>query len=211
MANGIMNVHVDIGADKISDKTRIERAGIVGTMAKTTSLFLSDAGFKISVDNLVQAGDDLDDADKQVAQIEASLAKARGTQDTRRNVYDKVYGLCVAGVEVHSKTPEDVQSYGFAVLAKSAPGLVLPADLQVKYDPVKGAIRVHVLYASGKHHCVVEISADPADEHGWKRLDGSGVNQTITGYAPGTWWIRAATLRAKERSAWVGPVAVIVK
>ncbi len=211
MANGLTNVRVDMGADKISDKTRVERASIVGVMATTTPLFLSDAGFKVSVENLVQAGVELEDADKQVAQIEASLAKARGGQDTRRNAYDKAYGLCVAGVEAHSTTPEDIQGYGFTVLAKNNQGLVAPADLQVKYDPATGAIRVRVLYASGKHQCAIEISADPADPNGWKRIDGSGVNQSLTGFAPGTWWIRAATLRAKERSAWFGPVAVVVK
>ena len=40
---------------------------------------------------------------------------------------------------------------------------------------------------------------------------GSGAKRALGGYAPGAYLVRAATLRAKERSAWFGPVVVIVK
>ena len=33
------------------------------------------------------------------------------------------------------------------------------------------------------------------------RLDGTGVTQALSGYAPGTWWIRAAPLRSKGKSS----------
>lgn len=211
MTIGLTNVHVDMGSDKISDKTRVDRAGVVGAMAPKTPLYQKDAGFKDSVDTLVQAGADLDDAEKQVAQLEAELSVARAAQEARRNAYDKAYGLCTAGVEKHSTTPGDIQSYGFVVLAKNVQGLVAPMNIEVKFDPAKGAIRVHVTYVSGKHQCAIEVSTNPADPNSWKRIDGTGVTQTLTGYPPGTWWVRAATLRAKERSDWFGPVAVVVK
>jgi hypothetical protein len=64
---------------------------------------------------------------------------------------------------------------------------------------------------SGKRQCAIEISPDPAGPATFKRLDGTGMTRALQGHAAGTWWVRAATLRAKEQSDWFGPVAVIVK
>ena len=211
MTNGMNNIRVDLGGDKDSDKTRIRRASVVSSLAILTPLYQSDLSFKDSVDKLVQAGTDLATAESQVNQLEATLVKARGSRDTKRNAYDKAHSVCAAKVESLSTIPEDVQSYGFAVLSKNAPGIVPPSDIVVKYDVAKGAIRVRVIYLSGKYRCAIEIGSDPKDPASFKRVDGAGMTRALHGYAAGTWWIRAATLSAKEQSDWFGPVAVLVK
>jgi hypothetical protein len=68
------------------------------------------------------------------------------------------------------------------------------------------AIRVR-----GDHKCVIEISPDPVTPTSWLRLAGTGVRRTLSGYAEGTWWIRAAPTVAAEQGDWFGPVAVVVK
>jgi hypothetical protein len=211
MTTGMTNVHVDIGADKISVKTRSVRAGVVGKMAPATSLYQADAFFKDTVDKLVQSGLDLDDAEAQVTQLEAALIKARSTRDVRRNAYDKAHGLCATHVETHSTKAEDVHGFGFAVLAKAAQAFGPPVNIEAKYDASKDVLRIRVIYTSGQHQCAIEISPDPVAPGSYTRLDGTGVTQALSGYAPGTYWVRAATVRSKDRSDWFGPVAVVVK
>ena len=211
MSTGITNVHVDVGADKVSIKTRSDRAVIVGKMATVTPLYQSDPFFKDTVDKLVHAGQDLDSADAVVTQLEAELIKARSTRDVQRSAYDKAHGLCSISVETHSARSEDVHGFGFAVQSRATQVFAPPASVEARYDAAKGVIRIHAHYASGHHQCAIEISPDPVGPGSYKRLDGSGVTQTLAGYAPGTYWVRAATVRAKDRTDWFGPVAVVVK
>jgi hypothetical protein len=43
------------------------------------------------------------------------------------------------------------------------------------------------------------------------KLDGHGATHVLTGYAPGIYWFRAASVRAKAQSAFTSPVSVSVK
>lgn len=61
------------------------------------------------------------------------------------------------------------------------------------------------------HNAVVDISADPTNPNSWTRLQGIGTVHTLSGYAPGTYWVRAASVRANEQSEFTSPVSVIVK
>ena len=211
MSNGMSNIRVDVGSDKISDKTRSDRAEVVRSMATATPLYKTDPSFKDAVDKLIQCGEDLDAAEVQVTQLEAALIKAKSTRDVRRYAYDKAHGLCSTNVENYSTKPEDVHGFGFAVLTKSTQAFGPPINIEAKHDAAKDVLRIRVLYPSGQHQCAIEISPDPASPGSYTRLDGTGVLQVIEGYAPGTWWVRAATLRSKGRSEWFGPVAVVVK
>jgi hypothetical protein len=204
-------IRVDIGADKISDKTRSDRAAVVRSMATATPLYKTDASFKEVVDKLVQCGEALDAAEVQVTQLEGALAKAKSSHEARRIAYDKAYGLCSTNVETYSTKPEDVHGFGFAVLTRNAQAFGPPLNIDARYDAAKEVLRIRVLYASGQHQCAIEISPDPATPGSYTRVDGTGVLQVLSGYAPGTWWIRAATLRSKGRSEWFGPVPVVVK
>jgi len=211
MSNGMMNVRVDVGADKVSDKTRSDRAEVVRSMATATPLYQTDPTFKEAVDKLIQAGADLAAADTQVTQLEAALVKARSSRDVRRNAYDKAYGLCSTNAENHSSKAEDIHGFGFALLTRTAQVFGPPINIEAKYDAIKEVLRIHVFYTSGHHQCAIEISPDLASPGSYTRLDGTGVTQVLAGYASGTWWIRAATLRSKDRSEWFGPVPVVVK
>jgi hypothetical protein len=211
MSNGMSPIRVDVGSDKISDKTRSDRAAVVRSMATVTPLYKTDAAFKDAVDKLVQCGEDLDAAEAQVTQLEAALVKAKSSREARRSAYDKAYGLCSTNVETYSTNPEDVHSFGFAVLTKTLQPFTPPTGIEAKHDAAKDVLRIHVLYASGQHQCAIEISPDPVSPGSYTRLDGTGVLQVLSGYGPGTWWIRAATLRSKARSEWFGPVPVVIK
>jgi hypothetical protein len=55
------------------------------------------------------------------------------------------------------------------------------------------------------------VAPDPIGPATYVELPGHGRVQRVAGYAPGTYWVRACTVRATARSAWVGPISVIVK
>jgi hypothetical protein len=59
--------------------------------------------------------------------------------------------------------------------------------------------------------CFVEISTNPEDPAAWRRLPGVGAVHVLTDYAPGTYWVRAASARANEQSRFTEAVSVIVK
>jgi hypothetical protein len=211
MSHGMTTLRIDVSADKFSDDTRSARADVVRSMATATPLYKTDVAFKDSVDKLIQSGVSLAAADAQVTQLEALLLKARSSREVQRSSYDKAYNLCSTNVTNHSAGAEDVHGFGFAVLAKPAKTFGPPAGIEAKYDVAREVLRLHVLYTSGHQPCLIEISPDPATPESYVRLDGTGVTRKLAGYAPGTWWIRAATLRAKGRSEWFGPVPVVVK
>ena len=59
--------------------------------------------------------------------------------------------------------------------------------------------------------CVIAISPDPISATSYVELQGYGRKRSLTGYAPGTYWVRACTTNADKRSAWFGPFPVVVK
>jgi hypothetical protein len=206
------NPRVAIGADVASDQALAERAQVVGTMAVVTALYTSNAAFKAVIDDFVASGAALAAAQAKVTNLEAQLAQARGDRDQQRVVALDAHGAAVKGVERHSTTVAAIQSYGFAQLEIVKEGAVVPTGILAEYDPKKKVINVHVKFPPGKrqHRCAVEISTDPVGPATWHRLDGDGVKRALTGYAPGTYWIHAATSVAAGRSDWFGPVSVIV-
>jgi hypothetical protein len=203
--------HVDQGGDKTNDGTRIARAASVTTAATKLPRYTSDATFKGAVDGLGNAGNALKTAVSAVTTADAAAHLARTGRDTQRSVYNKAYGVAVKLVEQDAVSKADIEDAGFVFLDPSHPGLILPSGIAVKYDGKHSLIRVHVLYAAGRRPCVVEISVDPVTATSWQRLSGNGVMRALSGYAPGTYWIHAATVRAQNQSAWFGPVSVLVK
>ena len=108
-------------------------------------------------------------------------------------------------------TPSDVQSYGFLSLDIVKTGLILPVGILATWNHTKKTIDVHVKYPPGvKKRCILEISADPVGPSTYRRVDGDGTRRSLAGYAPGTYWIHAATSSSAGRSDWFGPVSVIV-
>jgi hypothetical protein len=203
---------VAIGPDVASDQALVDRGEVVGTMAVLTALYTSNAAFKATIDDFVTAAKDLDTKQTKVATLEAQLAQARGDRDQAHIDAESAHGAAAKAVEKVSVTPADVQSYGFADLDIVKTGLIVPAGVQATYDHATKTIEVRVKYPPGVHgkRCILEISTDPIGASTYHRLDGDGLRRALTGYAPGTYWIHAATSGAGGRSDWFGPVAVIV-
>jgi hypothetical protein len=203
--------HIYVGADQASDDAAIHRSKVVGNMAVNTPRYQNDPTFKAVINDQVQAGVDLNTAAIDVSLILASLAKVRGVLDAKRQDWRRANGAAIKQVEKTFPTEQEIQSYGYSVLTPSNSGLVAPSDIVVRYDLAKALLRIHVRWSSRGQKCVIEISTDPIGEGTWVQLDGSGCLRALSGYAPGTYWVRAATVRAKAQSEWFGPVAVIVK
>src|SRR5215203_727482 len=90
-------------------------------------------------------------------------------------------------------------------------GATLTVRDDAAFDAVKGRVQIHVNKAPGMQACVVEVSPDPAGASSWQRLPGFGAVHKLSGYAPGTYWVRAASARANQISDFAGPVSVIVR
>lgn len=196
---------------KTSIVSRTACADVVGTNGPNSPIWkanvvLQDMGMK-----LVAAGAALKTAQSTLNAIESQLEVARGVRDTSVGAFDKAYELYVTNVEASSTTPEDAAGLGIPVRIRSAYALNAPLGVVAKFDARKNLLRVHVQRAPGTRTCIIEISTDPADPAGWRRLPGVGAVQRLSGYAPGTYWVRAASTRANEQSSFTTPVAVIVK
>jgi hypothetical protein len=129
-------------------------------------------------------------------------------------VLDNAYDACVSSVWNHATSIGDVKNSGFTVLPVEpiSHTIALPTEILLKYDAHLAAILVHVRWAQkGTKQCLIEVSPDPITPTSWRRVDATGVRQTLVGYTPGIWWFHAATVRAKGRSDWFGPVSVLVK
>ena len=203
---------VAIGPDVATDQALVDRGGVVGTMAILTAFYLSNAAFKSTIDDFVTSTKTLATSQTKVTTLEAQLTQARGDRDQAHIAADGAHGAAVKAVEKASVTPADVQSYGFLSLDIVKTGLVLPVGILATYNHTTKTIDVRVKYPPGIHgkRCILEISADPVGPSTYRRLDGDGMRRSLAGYAPGTYWIHAATSSSAGRSDWFGPVAVIV-
>jgi hypothetical protein len=168
--------------------------------------------FKGTIDAVVAAGAALNVAAVGVDTGKAGLGNARGNRNVARYGYDKTYGAAVAQVEKYAQTPADLVAAGFLALNEASPTLVAPSSILVVFDPKVAVIDIHVRYPRGvRAQCVIAVSPDPIGPATYVELPGHGRVQRLAGYAPGTYWVRACTVRATARSAWVGPISVIVK
>jgi hypothetical protein len=212
LSQKILHPRVSIGADTAFATGLIDRAKTVGGMSPLTPLYKTNATFKGVLDDFVASGAAFAVAEQKVSDLDAQLAQARNDRDLAKKACQDCHGAAVKQVEKHSTTAADVTSYGFIFLDVQPQGMVLPSGVLAKYDHAKGLLKLHVKYAvKGDHKCVIEISPDPVSPASWSRLEGNGVRRALAGYAAGTWWIRAATSVAADRSDWFGPIAVVVK
>jgi hypothetical protein len=206
------DARVDIGIDMASDQACITRAKSVAQMATTTPEYSKDPAYKGSIDAVVVAGSELDASIGELSDAEALAGKARGVRDGKRRAFRKANAAAVTQVERYSVKPEDITDRGYVAL-DPAQGLIPPTGILATHDPGQGTLEIHVGYPKERraHRCVIAISGEPGGIGAYQELDGYGRRRSLPGYAPGTYYIRACTLRATKRSAWVGPVVVVVK
>ncbi len=190
---------VDVGADTISIKALVARAQVVGTMTPLTPLYTSNVAFKDETDAFVAAGVALSASETKVANLEAALTQARGDRDTAHTTCKSCHAVVATQVEKNSATPAALQSYGFLYQEIVKLGAVLPTGILWSYDHATSLLQIHVQYAGKARACLVEISPDPVTATSYRRLDGHGVKRSLTGYAPGTYWVHAATSLACGR------------
>jgi hypothetical protein len=211
MSQQIKRLRVDTGVDKQTTKTRTDRATKVATVAPGSPLFQSQPAIKDASASLILAGNDLSDADHGVTAAEAVVAQKRGEREAKRAAFDAAYDIFTALVSRHVETPEQIQGLGLDVFDRTSHTLVPPVEVSARFDTVKSLLRIYVKQAPGKQACVVDVSQNPADPASWKRIPGIGANRALPGYAPGTYWLRAASVRASEQSDFTTPIPVVVK
>jgi hypothetical protein len=203
-----------VGADKIDDAARVDRYKLVAGVITTSPFYLNDASFKAMADSYIASGGTFAGQTDKVRSTDLALSQARTARDGGRVTVDNTYDALTSGVWTRATTPQDVTNCGFALaqVESISTTIVMPTEILLRYDAAHATILVNVKWPTrGRHTCYIEVSPDPVTATSWKRLDTTGVKLKLTGYAPGTWWFHAATSRAKARSDWFGPVAVVVK
>lgn len=204
-------VKVNVGADKVSVQTRVDRSKAVGVAAPDSPIYQGQSGVKAACDTYVERGVRLAAADAAVQVADLAAAKAHSARDAEQADHDAAYDLYVANVERHAGTPEAVQGLGLTVLTRASYAITPPVEIRARYSPEKSAVFVHVTPSPGLRTCVVEVSHDAAEPRSWERLPGVGSRHVLKNLPPGTHWLRAAHVRATEQSAFTAPVAVTVR
>ena len=156
----------------------------------------------------------LDTSQTKVSNLEAQLAQARGDRDQAYLAAEDAHGAAAKAVEKVSVTPADVQSYGFDVEfdvvktgarpAGGDPGGVQPHD-EDDSTSARRATRLASTGSGASWRSAPIPSARPPTTASTATASGA----RSPGFAPGTYWIHAATSVAGGRSDWFGPVAVI--
>jgi hypothetical protein len=204
-------LRVDVRVDKQSVVTRTDRAQVVGTNGPNSAIWKSSQDIQAAGQKLVTAGTTLAEVEALVQSLQSQLATALNLREIKIVEFDAAHGVYVANVESHATTPQDITALGVAVFSKSSHALAAPTGIDAAFDTAKGRLQIHVNKAPGMQACVVEVSSDPTGSAPWHRLPGIGAVHKLSGYAPGTYWVRAASARANEISEFTGPVPVVVK
>jgi hypothetical protein len=207
----IKQIRVEVGTDKRSLLARTSRAATIGINGPNSAVWQAHSELQTAGNALVAAGVALAESQARLAALEGQIDAARNAVAAQVASYDTAYAVYVAHVETHAGKPDEVPALGLTLLAKASYALAAPLAVVPTYDVVKGQITINVQRAPGINHCVVEISPDPAGPNTWTRLPGFGGRKKLTGYAPGTYWVRAASARANAFSDFTGPVSVIVR
>jgi hypothetical protein len=197
--------------DKATIKSRVDLSALIGTKAVQSPIWqakseLSDAGKK-----LIQAGLDLDAADKAAAKADLEAINAHTTRDTAEVEWNGLYDVYAALVKQNAPKPADVAALALSVLERNKHGLEIPLGLTAVFDAKASQVDIKVKPAPGLQHVEIEYSNNSADPNSWKRVKGNGLKRKITGLSAGTYWVRACSVRAEDESDYTTPIAVVVK
>jgi hypothetical protein len=198
-------------AAKDNVTTRVDEGKVVATNSPNSPISQQNQEVATTAQNLVAATNTLEAKNAKVKALEAELATERTALGDLTVDWDTTWGIFVSTAKKYCKTDQDAQSLGLAAMVLVAYALAKPVEVIVKWDAKKALIRIHVKRPKGLRSVRIEISPDPVTATSWKQLDGDGATAALSGYAPGTWWVRAAMVRARQVSEYTVPVAVIVK
>ena len=203
--------HVNKGKDKTSIKSGTDCSNLGASKGTTSPIYKAQPGLQAPGAQLVAAGTTLGTADAAVNSAKAALHAAQGQLDTATGQWNAAYDVYVSHVEQKSTKPEDIAGLGLTALEKGVYTLAAPTAIELKYDPKLDLIRVHVILPPGMEHVGGRDDPNPVTATSFARLVGKGVKRTVKGPPPGTWWFRAAAVRASQQSAFFGPVSVVVR
>jgi hypothetical protein len=205
------NGRVAQSGDKATHQARVNRAANVAQVAPTSAIWKAQPTLESAGNNLITLGTNLKAGLTAVSALESQLATARSNYGTLTLAYDVGYNAWVGSVEQYSTSPADVTGLGMLPLTLGEYVLEAPLGLTATYNPTTALINALVHRAPGLKQAVLQISTDPIGPATWKQLTGTGLRRALSGYAPGTYWLQAAHVRANTQSAWTAPVAVTVK
>lgn len=211
MGSPSKRVRINVGVDKDSSKTRVDRSKGVGATAPTSAVYQNAPQVKAAGDALIERGVQLAAAEDGVQAAEMNAAKARSSRDALVQSWDVAYDLYVAQVEAQSPTAEQVVGLGLTVQDRGSYAVAPPVEVRARFDVRRNAIIITVTRAPGMRSCVVEISTSAAEPRIWTRLPGTGARREVSEPEPGVTWVRAASSRAQEQSGFTEPVAVTVR
>jgi hypothetical protein len=198
-------------AAKGSVKKRVDAGAVIGANAPTSAILTANTDVQAAANALIAVNTKLDAQDTKVKSLDLELVTERGSLANLTVDWDSAYDVFVAVGRKYCVTAQDATSLGLAAVGAAVYVLAMPLAVLVKYDVVKELIRIHVKRAPGLRAVRIQISPDPITATSFVDLLGDGATAALAGYAPGTWWVRAASIRARECSDWTTPVSVIVK
>jgi hypothetical protein len=206
----VEGIKVEVGPDMGSTNSRIARGVKVAELAKQSPLY-AEPEVKLAVDSVIAGTDELKgDVDDHSA-AQAALALARSGLEAGITRWDGSYRVLVAAAEKHCGTADECASLGLRILGNTKHPLIEPLAIGGAYNLKKEVLCVRVTRAPGLRNVCVQMTLDPNDPTSWVELPGLGAVHEIKNPAPGTYWFRAASRRARDRSDFTTPVSVIVK
>jgi hypothetical protein len=208
----VSTILILVGPDKVTHQTRYERGVKIAAQAPQSPLYQQHADLKAAADEVVKQNTALGDLIDAYAQADAAFKKARTALGTGIVNWDGVYDVFVNTTEKYAKTPDDAASVGTQARPKTHNALLVPISVEMKDDAKKDRLVIRVHRAPGLKRTIVEVNnTDPANAAAWKELDSSGAVHYVPSPAKGTWWARAASRTAKEKSAFCAPVSIVVR
>jgi hypothetical protein len=208
----VSTILILVGPDKVSHQTRYDRGVRVTAQAPQSPLYQQHSDLKGATDEVIKENVVLGNLIDAYAQADAAFKKARTALDAGTVTWDGIYDVFVNTTEKYGKTPDDAASVGTQARPRTHYSLLAPVSLEMKDDAKKDRLVIRVHRAPGMKRTVVEVNnTDPANAAAWKELDSSGALHYVPGPAKGTWWARAASRTAKEKSAFCAPVSIVVR
>lgn len=201
---------VEIGDTTKNAAKRVALAQNVKAASATSTLYQTWPDLKDAVDAFVASTQTVKSADDSVSKYEMLLATARVHRDAVISDNDAARAVAISMVEKYAVSREDVQGTGFPVLDRDKHATLPPLSVDARYNAAKNLVRIDVEQAPGMENALTEYSGDAAEPRRWTRLPGIGLKQKIHDLPPGTYWVRAASVRANEESAFTVPVSVTV-
>ena len=207
-------IRAELTLSQMDPQGREDFANAFGKVAPGSPKYAESQALQDSVAKVVQHGLDIGAKARNVSVKRKELATAEAELFAVQTAFDKAAGVCVKIAESVCTTPEELASLGLKPRGAKGPSvpLVVPTDITVKPGKDKGSIFAHAKRIPGILNYLAEISTDPFDPETWKPLQGTNAMRRLTGYVSGArYWIRFATARGDQQSAWSDPVAVIAR